>query len=562
MALRLVDGVEYPWQGPILAATIHLGPIWYWLLALFLAITHSWLGSLILVAMLAASQFPLAYLLGKQLQSRRAGMLWAFALLLPSWSTFDGLIALHYELTSAFVLAFLLCAMRFWQQPRRRYLVGTALFFVLAVHAHPTCIGLIWIALPLIMWAAYTRRCTSIDIGIAVLVGLLPMLPYFFWEAQHGFTDFHAAMGYLGNGDKTGSLARLLPLFWASSLGGTRYWLSAMLGLPDPFASACIIAIAGCGALGLSGIAVGICKKNQRPKMLALLFSMLVILLTTTLIRGASPFYMTTPVHVVLAGLVALGLDRIGESIFARGVRAFTGAVCVAMFGACAICFAQFQINGNWPFNFFPLYNVTAAAGTTNSLLLMPAYAMGESGRFLCAQPSASVHGALARQLLYDYAIGMRLSCGRSDVWIGGNDSARMHWLGLSRAMLAAVHVEPNRYIGPMGVLRARPVSDEPALTEPTTPVYPSYAAKTIALTHNQLGIALRRGEHIAISNMAYFVPDPQLIVKVDGREVEPEASDTVTKVYSCATCSDTHATQTTIEIESTDLRDIDIVVF
>ena len=47
---------------------------------------------------------------------------------------------------------------------------------------------------------------------------------------------------------------------------------------------------------------------------------------------------------------------------------------------------------------------------------------MARSGRFLCGDAAPAVHGALARHLLYDYAIEMRLGCGRSDVAIGGVD--------------------------------------------------------------------------------------------------------------------------------------------
>lgn len=562
VATRLLHGVEYPWSGPILAGTIHLGPVWYWLLALFLGATGSWLGTLFLLALLGATQFPLAYLLGKELQSRRAGMLWATGLIVPSWSTFEQLLPLHYELTSSLALAFLLCALRYWRLPRRRYLIGIAVFFVLAVHAHPTCVSLIWIGVPLIIWACYTRRCSSVDLIFAALVGVLPLLPYIAWDSQQGFADFRAGMNFLSGGEKTGSLSRMLPLFWASAIGGTRYWFSAMLGLPSQVAIMLTIAIGSSGILGMSGLAISFYKGNQRSLIVAMLSIAFAVLFTTSLIRDASPFYMSTLLHVVLVGIVAIGLDQITESLFSRAARTLIVAMSVLAFSACTICFARFQINGNWPFNFFPLYDVAAAAGPTAPFLLMPAYTMAESGQFLCSQVAPSVHGALARHLLYDYAIEMQLICGRNDAEIGGSEPGRHHWVGLPRAILSNLHVTPTRYIGPMGLMPAKPISDELAIAEPSMPLYPNYLPKIKAESEKRYRVLLGQHEHIAVSNMAFFAPDPQVIVTINDRNLEPETSDMVSRIYFCAECTNPGGTEATLSVTSSDQSDVDIVVF
>jgi hypothetical protein len=562
VATRLLHGAEYPWSGPILAGTIHLGPVWYWLLALLLGAAGSWLGTLFLLAILCATQFPLAYLLGKELQSRRAGMLWATGLILPSWSTFEQLLPLHYELTSALTLAFLLCALRYWRQPRRRYLAGIAIFFVLAVHAHPACISLIWIAAPLLVWACYTRRCSPTDLMLAVLIGCLPLLPYVMWDARQDFADFRAGMNYLNSGEKTGSLSTALPLFWASAIGGTRYWLSALLGLPAPVTAIFTAAIGSCGLLGLSGLGTSFYNGRQRALIVVILSVALAILFTTSLIRAAAPFYMSTQLHLVLAGIVAIGLDQIGESLFSRAARTLIVAVSVLASSACTICFAQFQISGNWPFNFLPLYNVTAAAGPTTPFLLMPAYAMAESGQFLCSEGAPAAHGALARHLLYDYAIEMQLTCGRNDAEIGGNEPGRHHWVGLPRAILSDLHVTPTRYIGPMGVMPAKPISDEPAIAEPSTPLYPNYLPKIKAESEKRYRILLGQSEHIAVSNMVFFVPDPQVTVTINDRNLEPQTSDMVSRIYSCAGCTNPGGTEATLSVKSSDQSDVDIVVF
>ena len=54
---------------------------------------------------------------------------------------------------------------------------------------------------------------------------------------------------------------------------------------------------------------------------------------------------------------------------------------------------ARFQIRGAWPFAWWPMFDVRHAPDEISPLLLTPAYAMDQSGRFLCAQHLPSIHG-------------------------------------------------------------------------------------------------------------------------------------------------------------------------
>lgn len=556
VALRFLHGVEFPWAGPVLAGVVHLGPIWYWLLALLLRI-GGWLGSLMLLAFLASMQFSLTYLLGKELRSRCAGMLWATGLVLPSWSTFESLLPLHYCLTAPLVLAFLLCARRYWRKPRRRYLIALSLALSLAVHAHPTCIGLAWVWVALVAWALRGKRCTKTDIALAIGVGLLPLAPFLIWDGLHGFSDMRAGLAYVDGGG-LGSPSRMLPVLWAATLGGTKYLLTTMLALPA-WAVMLVLAIVGfLGILGLSVFFIAGWNREERRKVAAFGFTILAVWLTTVLIRDATPFYMTTPLHVLMIGGVALGLDSFASS-FGRMAGAVFAAASLAMFATVAVAFARFQMQGDWPFSFFPLFDTTVAAMPTKPLPLMPAYAMAASGKFLCAQKDVSVHGDYARDLLYDYAVEMQLACGRNDVRIGGNAAERQHWLGLPQAMLASLHVQPARLIGPMGLLPAMPLAHTPGIAEPQTPVYPNYTPQTTAPQRVEYQVHLRAGQHIAVANLAYFVPDPTVTVRVDGQPVSAVAGDTITTVFAAPSDREADAT---IDVESTDLADLDIVIF
>ncbi len=80
----------FPLHGTsILGGALYLGPVWFYLLALPLAVLDSWLGVALFVGVLCSLQFPLAYATGRRLLDRRLGLLWCALLALPGWGTFE-----------------------------------------------------------------------------------------------------------------------------------------------------------------------------------------------------------------------------------------------------------------------------------------------------------------------------------------------------------------------------------------------------------------------------------------------------------------------------------------
>jgi hypothetical protein len=239
VALRLARGEEMPLQGPVLAGTLHLGPVWYYALAAPIALGAGWLAVVAVVALVGALQFPLAYLAGKALHSRLAGMLWAGLLLLPSWSTFESLFPEHTQWTATFTLAAIVAALRFERTSRPRYFVGLALACVLAVHAHPSAAGLALIGGAMLALGLRRGVLRPRTIAVAVAVAALPFAPLLVDQISRGFTVVGAAATYLG-----GEQARLDPavipsLLAQSLLGGLAYWFGDVFGTSPWVATAC-----------------------------------------------------------------------------------------------------------------------------------------------------------------------------------------------------------------------------------------------------------------------------------------------------------------------------------
>ena len=563
VAWQLLHGEAVPVEGPVLNGMIHLGPVWYYLLALLQGLGRTWFGTIAVLGLLASLQIPLAYLLGKELHSRLAGLLWATGLIVPSWSTFEWMLPLHPILSPLFVLAFLLCCLRYWRSGARKYFYGMALTFALALHAHPSNIGCAWIGLFVLLRAPHAQVKWH-DFVLAGVLALAPLLPFFYADAQRGFEDLRKSAAFAANPQATGSMKNLPSLFLAIVYGGTRYLFDPLTGLSAQTAQLAAGVLAVGGICGGAGLLPAIREPRTRAITLFALAATLAVLATIAVMRAAMPYYMTTAAHVLIAGLVAIGLGALGASIAMRALRV---AVVAGVVLACATTTygqARFQTRGAWPFAWWPMFDVLHAPDAIVPLLLTPAYAMDQSGRFLCAQQNPSIHGAYGNQLIHNYAMDMRLACGRSDVQVGGNEGGRTHWLGLSRAMLAQSGVQPQQRIGPIALVRPlRIVSSSPPLLQPEQPRYPAYRPAIDAATPHQLSVPLQAGEHLAVSNLAFaFNVDPRVTVTVAGKTVEPVARDRVAQIYACTGCAPGQIATAELDISSGDFFDVDIVVF
>jgi hypothetical protein len=410
----------WPMHGPVLAGTIHLGPVWYWLLIGVLSLCHSWYGTALALGFIASTQFPLAYLVGKELHSRTAGILWSFWLLVPSWNSLGWVLPLHYLLSAPLVIAFLLCATRYVRRPRFRYLLGMSISFVLCLHAHPSNAGIFWIGLAVLLWAGRRGVLSARDVAFAGLIGLIPFLPYFVWDISNHFADVQAGAHYLDAQLHLKNFANTLPVLYATAVGGSYYWFDVLLMWPPSAALALSIVLAALMIIGVLRLGLMARVRERLPFVLAMFAAAIAVALTLSVIRDVTPYYMTTALRVVLVGLVSIGLAEVRSGVGSWTLWGTSVLVAVASFLACALGVARYQTQGNWPFNFFPMFDIKSAERSTTPLFLMPAYGVAKSGRFVCEHSPVTVHGVFAQYILHGYAMDERLSCSRADVTLGG----------------------------------------------------------------------------------------------------------------------------------------------
>ncbi len=539
VAMEMRRGGAWPRLGPVLAGHIHLGPIWYYLLALLQSITGDWLATVLLLASLGALQFPLAYLAGKAWAGPGVGLLWAVLLFIPSWSTFEQIYPTHTQLVGATVAALAWLSARYVKGGRPHDLALAILFFSLALHAHATTVALIGVPLLLVARAMNDHRPGLSGVWLGVALASLPFAPWLFEQTLHGWPVLHEVRGYLGS-DNTDqlSLGKLPALVWQASAGGLRYWLEVMLGLSPTLSWGLTGVFAGAVALGLAGV-VWRGSRADRWVLLAWLASLPILVL----LRDHFYFWMLTGTRVLLLGLVAVGLAHLASTRarLRNALFAFL-AVGIGLYLSVVVAVARWQEAGTWPFAIMP--DVTAIWAPTTPLAAMPAYAMRASGRWQCSAQPISLHGAYAVALVHDYAMEAALACREVDIVVGGADPARRHWLGLSRAMARQVGADATRGIGPFVLLPARRVLDGGeaiSLHYPGQAPFPPLSAREDIESTRVIELALRAGERLAISHLGIgFVEPPNVRIWAAGRALSPVAADMTASVYACASCGDT----------------------
>jgi hypothetical protein len=563
-AWRLLHGEEIPLSGPVLAGTVHLGPIWFFALAALLAIGGgNWLVTSMLVGALAALQVPLAYLAGKAIDGRRAGILWACALVLPSWGMFETLLPTHPQFIASTMLAFIVCAARFYAHARRRYLFGMALAFILALHAHPSALCLVWIGAFVVIRAARRGELRAGDVVVSMLIVLAPLLPFLYWDASRGFIDLAATGAFVGHSHLAANLSNAARIVRVTLIDAVPYWFATIQGWSARATTMATVLIVGTTALGLAGGARTLLMPHLRNRAVLAIVLVAAVALTTAGLRDSTPFYMTIPLQVIVAGLVATGLVALGDSSTARAVQRTAMAIAV-VFGLVADAgIARIQTRGAWPFAWFPIMDVLQPPSEVAPLMLIPAYAMPASGRFLCAHAPLSVHGGYASLLLQNYAAEMRLQCGQGNLLLGGSEDGREHWLGLSRAMFARLDVEPPMRLGSIGLVRAIPIVSGSAIGIQSGPVYPAYKARIGPVESRLLRIPLAAGQHLVVTNLAFaFDSGYEASATVDGRPLPVRASDHLSRVYACMGCPAGSTSIVELKLTSGNLQDLDVAVF
>lgn len=495
-AHNIASGEAFPLTGPQLAGTVHLGPLWFYILALPALIFSSWSSMALLAFLLSALKFWLAYDLGQKLFSARLGLFLALFLALPAWSSIQMIIWTHTIVLESALLLFLLVLRRSYLSPDASNWFLTGLCFSLALHAHPTALP--YFLLVLLAWRPLLQRwywSVCLGLGVASL-----FVPYGIEQLLTGFPDIGALQHYYAaQFDPGGPLAVLKLLYSVVVIG------------PNLFYQTTLPALLATLAMTLHWLLIflilGMCLHNLRSadlqlrRLLAVSLLMLLIVTIVVLVMRAQTLW-----HLAYAPSFALAFFYAVAATIASqrdpGFRARAGfSVVIILLFASTVIGASYRIHmGTIRFQSDVLMEVKNLHGAWSaSGLEIPAHTSGDHGEYLCEQAPVVLHGPYAAVVDAHAGIEALMSCGdRSGILIGGQTDVPgfSHLAGVSIEMSDALGSEPDRTVGNVRLYQPLAVSSAGSSVPPADgnryPLRTPFSGGSLELQDLELGSETR----------------------------------------------------------------------
>ncbi len=525
------DGAR-PLLGPLVAGQVRFGPAWFYLLALPLALWQTWFAAAMTAVGVGALQFPLAYWAGKRLADARLGLLFAIALALPGWASFEAVGFASTNVVRTLVLATLCATLRARDTPHVGWWLAAGLGAAAAMHAHPSCAWLV----PVVVACAWQRpgvvgdhlreRAAAL---IAVAIGVaLPFAPAAF--APPSMVDASRAVA-AGNASLA-QLARIPALMWSIAWTGPHAIMDAVYPRGSAWAAnaATVAALAAIlGALrGIAAAAVG----DRAARWGAALT--LVAVAFVACIRPVTPVYMAYSIVPAYALLVASGW----RLLLRARPSAVPLAVGVALVAALVVGIGVVRSMRDGGGRIEPvLADITRTASPTAVAtdIWLPAVAVDPLGRAICAAP-APAYGALGYLLDVFYSMPLRLHCAGSLSRVTDESPAIGGRVGLAMRRYRDLASAPSARIGGIGLDPvARVVAAPPRRDLPQDAAYPPHPYLSGTPTRVEYDFDAPAAEAVVVANprvtwMAEWTSE----VRCDGANLPPATGDLVTRVYRC----------------------------
>lgn len=537
-ASRIAAGEAYPAQGPVINATLHLGPIWFYLLAPVLAATKSTAAALLFVGLLDALKFPLAYAIGRQLRDTRFGLALALALAFPNWALAGALLVTHTSVVQTALLAALWCALRTRDRDTATAWLLLGLALGLALHAHPATVVLS----PLLLGLAWAGRHApwprqAWRWGLVALAAALPFLPMLVDEALRGWPVLQRAAHYPEAGTGWGDPAAILG---GGLLGGAVLLIEH---LADSEWRLPLWLLAG-GLVALAAVGLGRALRTRAGRQRAAFCTLALALglLGLAWLRDRTPFYMALLLWPAAAGLLALG----GSALAARWPRT-AGPGVAALLALPAIAAGLLVARAEQGAMRLPtpaLFDVAQWRTAGDLKALLPAWRADRFGRQLCAAPGRHVlHADLATGFDSALGLGMRLACGGTDrVGIGGGSAepAARHHLGLTPHALRQLGLAPAAgWDDSLGLAPRRVVAGEGSQAIPDGLRYP-FRVQDVGTPREQVWRLETRPDEVVILTTPFRPYDDATPTgaRANGTPMSPAYASQSALAYRCAHCA------------------------
>lgn len=450
-AYGIRHALAYPLEGPFLGGALHFGPLWFYLTALPLSISQSWLGVALFIGLVCSLKFPLAYLCGRKLIDADFGLLWAAAMFVPGWASLEQLVFLNPNGVAAAALLVLAIALRaIEKQSNWPTFAALGLALAVAMHVHPTSAPVFILVAP-VLWAQYRRGQSLSGAVAAIAAGFLVLfLPYVVSQIGGGFSDWGSASAYVSGQVVLANFVNAPKVILNDVLGGPAVIAEYLLHW-QPDRSALLGAAM---AVAASTSVAGCFHPLSRHRLLLFVVALLIFAAWIACMRPTTPLQFTWILGPVVAGLVAIGVWSLGRVATLRplvwGIVA--GSIVFNVLAIRAMALTVRQGEGHLPSRVMDIKN-----GLPNAIyrdVWFPALGHGELGRILCEAGDVSLHGHLAYIADKDLGLDTLFACNdRSRVSLVASDAPN-HYFGMTRLFWRALGGTPDCWVGSLGLTR------------------------------------------------------------------------------------------------------------
>lgn len=548
-ALMLVQEGQWPVAGPAIAHRFSLGPVWFLLLALPIALGGGWLSVALFSGALYCGQYPLARHLGRRLAGRAGGLAACAMLAFPGWLGIYDWVFTHTGLIPVTALLALLAMAAWWQRGRHWRLFLAGLAVSLALHAHVSTIALLVALLVLAAWRHRSRPAVAAtSIGIALAGAVVPMLPYIVHQLLQGGDELAAGLAYGGRFHVVDNLLAvplnlrgvllagpLLDARWVAGLTPPWHWLPvALMWL--------LLAAAGAG-LWLS--------RRRSGRWTLGLCALAALALALASLRNIMPNYQAFTFLAVLALLFGLGLAGLPPRLRASALVA-SMALALATQALNLAGVARFAAGGLGHVPDAMAFDLrTWRPAKPRARWWLPAWSRDALGRYLCRSETPRwMLGHLAGVIESSSGLERRWHCPqrRAPLLLQRSSGEGPAVVGLVRDATQALDLRPVRRIGPLDLYRPQWVAPGPRNIEASDGrEYPPWRLLHGAKQSRRVTLTLGPGELLwAVNALHVFMPDEQVAVNADAG-LERVWDDGDSYAWRCRGCAGSTTVRLTV---------------
>jgi len=540
-ATKIARGEAFPLSGPPIYGLAELGPWWYYLLALPIALFGTVTAAAVFVQLLAGAKYLLAWRLGTRLVDPRFGLALAGSLALAGWSTISLQFPSHTALVETMLLLLAFATWRCW----RHFSTGNALIFGLAagaaLTAHPTTV-LYVVAAGIALFVRAPSWKTVGRLALAAAVAAAMMAPPLFDHAQR--TSVRPIAAYVGKDVAVDAWRRIPTLLASTVVGGA--WNGFLLMTPWSEATARVAWLVDCACLLVAAAGLLMLKREREDLRIAAVAAGAAFIVQAAflvVLRPVMPPWMLSSLLMPLALLLAIGWygGIASERSATRAIALVAFAVCTALALAPFSLFVRDVRTFRYGEGANPFQNVTDRSEhfAETPVPYFPVRRQDRLAHSLC-EP-AVLHARLGWVIEQSASTAVRLACGHwPDLTFGGRSGSGPHVAGLLADAAAASGIAPDRVIAGM------------ALYDHVVPIAPASGGRVTQMKRDQIHVEVvpgvpnpfeiefdAKGADVAVlmNRFTLVMPLTVRFVRVEGAAARLLEDESGLTIYGCGSC-------------------------